>query len=179
MLFSVESQAWQFKFAELQHEYVVMADQFMEEHKIKYRDENTSKDGCIHQLAKSIGTILRRDICPKVTLRMKEAKVDKQGNKIRRRNVYGGFDAKYNVIEIDDSDVEQMTDDDGNKPTVVITEVTKSDAKINSVDAYKGKVKEYILKWKADGNGNYLAIDHIDDVSNVFIYGISNIIELN
>ena len=53
-----------------------MADQFMEEHKIKYRDENTSKDGCIHQLAKSIGTILRRDICPKVTLHMKEAEVD-------------------------------------------------------------------------------------------------------
>ena len=109
---------------------------------------------------------------------MKEAEVDEHGNKIRRRNVYGGFDAKYNVIEVDDSDAEGTTDD-GNKPIVVSTEVTESDAKMNSVDAYKGKVKEYVLKWKADGNGNFLAIDHIDDVSNVFIYGISYIIELN
>ena len=155
-----------------------MADQFMEEHKIKYRDENTSKDGCIHQLAMSIGTILRRDICPKVTLRMKEAEVDEHGNKIRRRNVYGGFDAKYNVIEIDDSDVEGTTDD-GNKPIVVSTEVTESDATINSVDAYKEKIEEYVLKWKANGNGNFLAIDHIDNVSNVFMDGSLYIIEFN
>ena len=155
-----------------------MADQFMEEHKIKYRDENTSKDGCIHQLAMSIGTILRRDICPKVTLRMKEAEVDEHGKKIRRRNVYGKFDEKCNVIQIDDSDVEE-TINDGNKPIVVSTEVTESDAKINSVDAYKGKVKEYVLKWKADGNGNFLAIDHIDDVSNVFMYGCLYIIQFN
>ena len=93
--------------------------------------------------------------------------------------MYGGFDAKYNVIEVDDNSDAEGTTDDGNKPIVVSTEVTESDAKMNSVDAYKGKVKEYILKWKADGNGNFLAIDHIDDVSNVFIYGISYIIELN
>ena len=150
----------------------------MNEHKIKYWDESTNKDCCIHQLARYSGTILRRDICPKVTLRMKEAEVDENGNKIRRRNVYGKFDAKYNVIEIDNSNVEDSSDD-GNFSSKVSAAVSKSVANKDSVDAYKEKIKEYVLKWKEDGNGNFLAIDHIDDVSNVFIYGISYIIELN
>ena len=37
----------------------------------------------------------------------------------------------------------------------------------NSVTVFKDKIKEYALKWKADGNGNYLYIDDIDDVSNL------------
>ena len=178
MLFSVKLQAWQFKFAELQHKHVVLADQFMEEHKIKYRDETTNKDGCIHQLARYSGTILRRDICPKVTLRMKEAEVDEHGNKIRRRNVYGKFDEKYNVIELDDSD-DDNSSDDGNFSSRVSTAVSKSVANKDSVDAYKEKIKEYVVKWKEDGNGNFLPIDHIDDVSNVFMYGCLYIIEFN
>ena len=178
MLFSVESQAWQFKFSELQHEHVVLADQFMEAHKIKYRDETTNKNGCIQQLARYSGTILRRDICPRVTLRMKVAELDEDGNKIRRRNASSTFDERCNVIEIDDSDAES-TYDDGKLTMVVTPEVSKSVATNNSVDAYKKKIKEYALKWKADGNGNFLPFDHIDDVSILFMYGSLYIIQLN
>ena len=157
---------------------MTLANEFMDEHKIKYRDETTSKDCCIQQLARYSGTILRRDICPRVTLRMKVAELDEDGNKIRRRNASGKFDERYNVIEIDDSDVES-TSDDGNLTMVVTPEVSKSVATNNSVDAYKKKIKEYALKWKADGNGNFLPFDHIDDVSILFMYGSLYIIQLN
>ena len=150
----------------------------MEQHKIKYRDQTTSKDGCIHQLARYSGTILRRDICPKVTLRMKKAEVDENGKKIRRRNVYSKFDARYNIIEMNDSD-DENTSDDGNLIREVSTAVSESIASNDSVDAYKEKIKEYALKWKKDGNGNFLPIDNIHDVSNLLTYGNVYIIQLN
>ena len=176
--FFVKLQAWQFKFSELQHEYITLADQFMDEHKINYRDQTARKDGCIHKLARYSGTIIRRQICPKVSLRRKKAEVDEDGNKIRRRNVYDKFDPKCNINDVGGSDVDG-TCNDGNVITPESTKVSQFVSSNDSVTVFKDKIKEYALKWKADGNGNYVYIDDIDDVSNLSTYLSSYIILIN
>ena len=92
--------------------------------------------------------------------------------------MYDKFDPKYNINDEGGSNVDS-TFNDGNVITPECTRVRESVSSNDSVNAFKDKIKEYVLKWKEDGNGNYLYIDDIDDVSNLSTYLSFYIILIN
>ena len=47
----------------------------MEEHKLNYRKEEDRTKGCIHQMSKLSRSLLWRDLCPHLSLRMKKGSV--------------------------------------------------------------------------------------------------------
>ena len=138
----------------------------MEEHKIKYREEQSRNSGCIHQLSKYARTILQRGISPKLGLRSK-SEVNSEGKKIRRRNVYTKFNEKTNV-KANGNIADEQSNTEENIVTPTSNSAKDSFDRNISVDAYKEKVRRYALKWKIDGNDNWFNNNDIDDVSYVF-----------
>ena len=107
--FSFNSQAWQLKFLEVQHFWIDIADNFMKEHKLQYRDSEDKTNGCIHQLSKYAGTLVRRQLCPHLKFRATKSRVDAEGKKVSRRNVSNNFDEEINVRENTVSDLTNVT----------------------------------------------------------------------
>ena len=102
MLFLNELQGWEFKFKELTHGYIELAELFMNEHKVRYKSSvNPGFSGCIHTLAKYAITLVRRDICPSICLRSSKKSFNQDGNVVRRRNVTSNYDININVTRND------------------------------------------------------------------------------
>ena len=71
--------------------------------------------------------------------------------------------------KMDEDNVESSVNDP-NTVMPVSTGVRQSLSSNEAVDAFKGQIREYVLKWKADGKGDWFHINDIDDVRHLFSY---------
>ena len=140
----------------------------MKEHKLQYRDSEDKTNGCIHQLSKYAGTLVRRQLCPHLKLRAKKSEVDAEGKKVRRRNVNNNFDEKINVRENTVSDLTNVSQKNIDKPVeknTPTTPVVPGKSVIDEVESYKGKIRDYVIRYR-EMNGNYFNLTQLEEVSN-------------
>ena len=97
------TQAWDFKYKELQGYWINLAEKFLQEHNLNYRNDNDQNNGCIHIMAKYARCSIWKKICPKTRLRMKNSLMDDKGNKVRRRDVFKRYDPKINIVVVDEN----------------------------------------------------------------------------
>ena len=139
---------------------------FMADHKVKYRTEKKNNSGCIHQCAKYAGTICRRDVCRDLKLKRKEAEVDENGNKIRRRNIYKEFDPEINVKE--EKVVVKKNNGEAEKNKGEVKDGTVESVS-NPVEGYKNKLRKYAENYQ-ELNGAWFHMKNIEAVSFCLVY---------
>ena len=164
----------------------------MEEHHLNYRNEGDRYNGCIHTMAKYSRCLLWKKICPKTRLRMKEAKLDVHGKKIRRRNILNNYNATINIQDSDDKDIagpvqgtlsnwittsqnknnpqkkkDTITDQNADIKSTTIDNVSgTSEHKKKSLGDFKEKIRNFAKNYK-EMNGVWFNIDDIETVSNL------------
>ena len=137
----------------------------MEEHKVNYRKEEDCTKGCIHQMAKLSRSLLWRDLCPHLFLRMKRGSVKDACEKKRRRNVFSQYDPNVNIR----TDVKPVVANSNMKPTENSQKTTDPDPILDSIspnselEQYKEKVRSYAKRYM-EYNGVWYNMKDIDEV---------------
>ena len=180
-------QAWEFKFKELLHSYIELAEEFMNDHKIRYRNCDNPSSGSIHVLAKYACALVRRDICPKVRLRSNKKFYRADGRVIRRRNVTSCYNEDLNVLP---DDPPEDPDASPQVPVASISTVvtpsrvqsisssqvlpqdnaTTQRTEESIIEEYKDKVKKYATAYSVDHASNWFGYDELGKVSSIVFF---------
>ena len=158
----------------------------MEEHKLNYRKEEDRTKGCIHQMSKLSRSLLWRDLCPHLSLRMKKGSLKDASEKKRRRNVFAQYDPTINIRTDIKPDIKPQTGLTNAKTTANSQTVTDPDAVQDCIsrnsqptdpdtvtdsfssycklEEYKDKLRAYAKKYVED-NGVWYNMKDIEEVS--------------